>query len=476
MKQWIRNGFLVWLVGLLGSRCAAALADDGVFTAQNYEQLKPSLVAVKYTWDNELKPEELTAAGIVVSDDGLVMIPIQIVTPLLVPDGQMKDFKIIVPSDTSDEQEIDATLEGRDERSGLAFIRAKTPQKWTAVKFVDSSATIGDRVYSIGILPKTFGYEAFMTAATVSAHLRGPLPQVLVDGDLAGIGSPVFDSKGEAIGYVSMQGGNGPLLDNPSGATSEIPSAIYRPAKTFVPASDFIRSLQDPPTEDSPLILPWAGLPQLKGLDKDLAEFMGLTDTPALQISDVATGSPADRAGLKTLDIILKVNGQPLERGSEPSDLPSMLQRKIQWMKVGDKVTFTVIHQKGDTPRDVEVVLEPRPKQWYTANRYYAKDLGFVARDVVFLDTYYRNLSQTTGGVAVAMVRPAGPAAEAKLAINDMVTQMNGKPVTDLDEFKKDYEDFRRSQPHDPVVLVISQTDGKEETIDIEAPQDLGGP
>lgn len=448
-----------------------ARADDDV-SRKLYEQVKPSLVAVKYTWENELESHEWVAAGVIVGEDGLVAIPIGIVTPLLVPDGQMKDFKIIVPSEAEDETEVEATLEGRDERSSLAFIRAKTPQKWTAVHFVDEPLEVGQRLYSVGILPKSSGYHAYVTAVTVSAKLRGPVPQVLVDGELAGVGSPVFDDKGQGVGYVPLQGMLSALLDNPENPQDL--RMIYNPAKTFVVSSDFLFSVSHPPAADQPIVIPWIGCPQLKGLDKEFAEFMGLQNVPAVQIGDVAAGSPAEHAGLKTLDIIIKMNGQPLERGDQPIELPYILSRKIQRMNVGQTVTFTVIHQKGDTPRDVAVTLEPRPKQVSSARRFYAKDLGFVVREAVFSDTYRRKMSASTGGVVIAMLRPQAAAQAAKLSVEDLVVQMNGKPLTDLDQFKKDYLQFRKDKPRDAVVLVVSRVDGKEQTINIEPPQDEG--
>ena len=44
-------------------------------------------------------------------------------------------------------------------------------------------------------------------------------------------------------------------------------------------------------------------------------------------------------------------------------------------------------------------------------------------------------------------------------------------PVADLDQFKKDYLQFRKDHPRDPVVLEVSKQDGREETINIEPPQ-----
>jgi serine protease Do len=463
-------GILAGVAPLWISTARADLTTDPTqFSRKMYDDKKDSLVAVKYTWEWELGSQDLVAAGIVVGDDGLVMIPIATVTPNSIPLEQMKDFKIIVPSMTEDETEIDATLEGRDERTNVAFVRAKTPQKWKSIKFVDAPMEIGDMVYSVGLLPKGAGYKAHATMGMISARLRGPVPQVLVEGDLASVGAPVFNAKGEAIGMVHPRSMEEALLDNPQ-APDDMPM-VTSPPKLFIPMSDYAQSLDNPPVAGKTDPIPWLGAIQMKGLDKEFAEFFDLKNTPAVQIGDVVKDSPADKAGLKTLDVIVKMDEKGLERGDLPIELPQILNRKIQRMKVGDKVTFSVIHQKGEPPKDITVTLEERPRQPLEAHRFYAKDLGFVAREVVFVDTYRRKLPQTATGVVVAMLRPNAAAAAAKLQVNDLVTQMNGKPITDLDTFKKEYQQFRKDKPHDPVVFEVSQLDGKQQTINIEPPQ-----
>ena len=166
------NRLIGWVAILLLAP-GAAMADEAATIRHMCELVKPSLVAVKYTWANELGSQELSAAGVIISSDGLVIIPIGIVTPAIVPDDQMHRFKIVVPSDTGDDTEIDATLQGRDERSNLAFVKADSPQKWKAIKFVDAPLQIGDPLYSVGILPKGAGYKTLVTTAFMSTRCAG---------------------------------------------------------------------------------------------------------------------------------------------------------------------------------------------------------------------------------------------------------------------------------------------------------------
>ncbi len=157
----------VALIVILAAPLGLARADDEAGTVKKmYEFAKPSLVAVKYTWENELGSQELSAAGVIVREDGLVAFSIEIMPPALVPNDQIKRFKIIVPSDTQDETEIDGTFQGRDERSDLAFVKPENPVKWQAIKFVGETPVVGDRLYSVGMLPKSAGYKSWVTTAT----------------------------------------------------------------------------------------------------------------------------------------------------------------------------------------------------------------------------------------------------------------------------------------------------------------------
>jgi S1-C subfamily serine protease len=476
VENWRRSRWALLLVAILCGCCAsAARADETETIRQMHDMVKPSLVAVKYTWASELGSQELTAAAVIVSDDGLVAFPIEIVTPTVIPGDQMQKFKIIVPSDTQDETEIDATLQGRDERSNLAFVKANSPQKWKSIKFVDSRPETGDPLYSVGILPKGAGYKSLVTTARMSTVLRGPVPQALVSGQLAGVGAVVLNAKGEAIGMVHARGLGEALLDNPENP-DDLPMVNNAP-RIYIPAWDFISGIENPPKPGEPIAIPWTGCePGMRGLEKEDAEYFGLENVPAVQIGDVVPDSPAAKAGLTRLDVITQMNGKGLERGDLPEELPLILTRKIEQLHVGDKVTFSFIRNKGDTPKKITLALEARPKEPQETRRFYARDLGFVVREVTFVDTYHRHMAAATSGVVVALLRPQAAAFAARLAMNDLVTQMNGKAVEGLDQFKRDYQQFRKDHPGDPLVLEVTRLDGKQQTVNIQPPQDNAQP
>ena len=440
-----------------------------------YEQVTPSLVAVKYTWESELGRRELVGAGIVVNEDGLVMSSLSVFDERI-PDAQMKEFKILIPSQEKPADEIDAVFVGRDDRTSVAFLRPKNDEKdgsarhWKPLKFEEQPVKVGDPIMSIGLLPENASYKTYLMESAVAVTLRGEIPQVLVTGGgLAALGSPVFNDDGKAIGLVEAQSGENVLLND----TGNSMSAVTNPPKFYTPARDFVQSLEDPPAAGKPLEVPWLGLPHqaMTGLNKDVSEVFGLENKPAVQIGEVLPDTPAAKAGLKQGDIIVQVDGHPLERGDEASELPGILNRQIMRMKVGSEVTLGVLRKRGEPLQDVKVTLEARPPLPNRVKRFFAEDLGFSVRDLTFWDDYARKLPTDTKGVVVALIRPQSSSHTGGLNSNEMVTQLNGEPVTDVEQFEKLYKEQRKSKPREAVVLVVRRPDGREDTVRIEPPQ-----
>jgi len=460
------------VIAVLSLFSGAALAITPDAAQKLVKDVTPSLVAVQYTYDGELGRRDFVGAGLVVGEDGLIITSISL-TPQLLPDVQMKDFKIIIPGD--DLKEIDATFVGRDERSNLTFVRANEPKDakekmtWKPVKFDDVPLHIGEEITSVGMLGKTASYQAYFADAKVSANLRGEDRHVLVTPNgLAAVGSPVFNADGKAVGWVTMQAGQSITLNDPNPQNQL--QMLYAPPRMFLPTKEFAQSLGDPPVAGQPLKLPWLGVAQMTGLKKEVAEYFGLTGQVAVQVGDVIKGTPADKAGLKPGNIIVKLNGKPLERGDEPDEAALILMKNVKRMKVGTAVTFSIITEPNKPASDVKVTLAERPKEENQAARFFAEDLGFTAREIVFQDTYRRKLPADQKGVLIALVKPAGAAQAGKLERGDLVTKLNQTPVTDVEQFKKEYQEFRKAKPKEAVVLEAVRG-GNDEIIRIEPPQ-----
>jgi serine protease Do len=422
---------------------------------------------------------DFVGAGIVVRDDGLIMIPMQVADPGIA-DEQMVDFKIIIPSDaTHDEQEIDAVFQGRDERGDIAFVKPKSSdRKWQALKFEDVPVEVGDRLVSVGMFPRKGGYQTFCTTGVVGAILRGEMPPIVVtSGSLAAVGGPVFNARGQAIGYVNTQQSSNYLLyatgegySKPFEPYSSWRLPLESPPVVFTHVRELMQSLNDPPSPEHQLAYPWLGA-TLTGIEKDVAEVFGLENQAAIEIAEVVADAPLAKAGVKTGAKIVKFNGQPLERGDSPDEVADILGRKVQRLKAGDVVSLTLMSEKDKPLQDVKVTLENRPIRQNELPRSWFEDLGFSVRDLTFFDRYTRKQPNDLKGVLVGLTRPQSAAESAKLESEHIIQSINGTAVSSREQFADIYKKFRAEKPTEAIVLVVLKQDGQTQTIRIEPPQ-----
>src|SRR5579871_523433 len=122
----------IWTLAILAIASLAPAAVSPDAAQKLYDRVTPSLVAVQYVWQNELSRVELTGAGIIVREDGLVMASLALF-PLQVPDVQMKEFKILIPREDGEPQEFDSVFQGRDQRTNMVFLKTKETQHWKPI-------------------------------------------------------------------------------------------------------------------------------------------------------------------------------------------------------------------------------------------------------------------------------------------------------------------------------------------------------
>jgi S1-C subfamily serine protease len=465
MTQMLRPSALT-AFGILVAACCGASAHAAT-PAEIHAKAGKSLVVVEVTIENELRRQEITAAAVVVAPNIVAMSAFSL--PDQFPLVHLKGFKVIVPRADADHDELKAEFAGRDERFNLVFLRLTEEGKsLTPITFVDKPVGVGDEVFSVSLLPKESGYKPMLSRGLVGASVRGEQPALMVSGSLAGAGGIVFDTAGDAVGYVIPHDGAFPWL---SPRPPQVPEDNPR---MFIRSSEILPGLADLPADgklEARLApMPFTGIMSLNGLSKDVSEVFGLTGVPAVEIGDVVAGTPAAKAGLEKGWIITRVNGKDLERGDLPEELGPIIGRVLKRNKVGDTVTFTVIAKKGEPAKDIAVVLGERPALANAAPRFYAEDVGFTVRGSVFLDRYTRKLGDDATGLVVDMIKPQSTAQTGRLQRNDFVTQLNGQPVKTVEEFKAAYETFRKEKPREAIVLQVVR-EGNTQIIRIEPPQ-----
>jgi photosystem II stability/assembly factor-like uncharacterized protein len=133
-----------------------------------------------------------------------------------------------------------------------------------------------------------------------------------------------------------------------------------------------------------------------------------------IKLTEVASNSPAASAGLKTDDVVLSVNGNPVPNYSAFVEL-------LRPHKAGDKVK--IAYQRGADKKEAEATLAARPQQrGFGGGGGGGGGMGRMASPGFFAD-------DAEGGLIVTEIADNGPAAKAGIKVDDLVTAIDGKPV-----------------------------------------------
>lgn len=232
--------------------------------------------------------------------------------------------KIIVR--TFDKKEHQATLVGLDERTDIALLKIET-DKYPAVSIGDISATeVGDWVLAIG---NPFGFEASATVGVVSAKERSLpdenyLPFLQTDAAInpGNSGGPLFNTTGEVLGINTQ-------IYSRSGGYMGISFAI---------PIDYALKIAQKLQTDGRFVHGRIGA-SIQDLTPDLAKALGAPDLTGVVILSVEKDSPADKAGIKSGDALLRFNAQRLE------DLSSFV-RAVAQTEPGSQITLDVLRSK----------------------------------------------------------------------------------------------------------------------------------
>ncbi len=350
---------------------------------------------------------------------------------------------------------IRAELLGIDPELNLGFLRAVDPYNWTAVQFAPkANLTIGQTVTSVGLMARDTNYQPYVGVGYVSAILHAPGEQGYVTGGrLTGLGSPVFNADGRAIGLVSPQRFlNYQTILN--GRVTGISLGGQDETAFFMPVDEFAHILLNIPASPAQVRrLPWIGVLSFQAVTKEVADIMKL-DSPGVMLEGVVPDGPAARAGLADRDVVLAVNGEKFPPMAVPDLAAAALQHKLFRMPAGAKVTLSV--RRGEETKDYELTLEGVPQLPYEAKRYLSRVLGFLAREKIDLDRY-TDKSPAANVPGLLVVGTAGPAGSAGLREGDLITTVNNTPVSTVAGLKEAVEGAIAKGA--PVVLVVRRGD-----------------
>lgn len=402
----------------------------------------------------------VTVSGTVETEDGSV--PISGLGVCIEPSGifvstafstrmQMDTLKDFVLNLTGDPRgPVPAEMLGVDPETGLGFLQATEDRDWQAVSFArEADVSPGQPVVSAGLFnapgqPRCFG------VAYVSSVLRMPEKLVYVTGGTLTLpGSPVFTRDGVAVGIIGTQL---PLRYRvEAGQTRNIVAFRGQEQTQFFTAIDeFAHVLENIPTPDEPRQLPWIGVLEFSPVPDHVARINQL-DKTAVQLQQVVPDQPAHEAGLREGDIIVALNGEPVEAMPTADLTAEQFLRRLMRLRVGQTATLTIHSTRGE--RQVRVPVEPMPSRPQDAERYVSRPLGLVVREKARMDDFITPATRGVSGLMVVLVADNGPADQAGLQGGDLLTAVNGRSVDTVDAFRQAVEQAVEDSPGQAVTV-----------------------
>jgi serine protease Do len=240
----------------------------------------------------------------------------------------------------ADGKKYKAKMIGRDEPTDVALLKIEGG-RFPSVTFADDSRVrVGDWVLAVG---NPFGLGGTVTAGIVSARGRDDVggttytDYLQIDAAInrGNSGGPTFDMSGRVIGMNVA-------IYSPSGASAGIGFAI--------PSSTVQRVVNELKSSGS-VTRGWLGV-QIQSLNEDTAQALGLPNANGAIVAEVINGSPAEKAGFKQGDVVLKMNGTAVKDNRD-------LTRRVAALHAGDTATFVVWRDNREVTITVTIAKRP---------------------------------------------------------------------------------------------------------------------
>jgi serine protease Do len=370
-----------------------------------------------------------TGSGVIISDTGYILTNNHVV-------GDADEMEVRL----SDKRIFTGKVIGRDPDTDLAVVKIESKEALPAAVLGDSGKLkVGQWVVAVG---NPFGLDRTVTVGVISAlgrenvNLSRYEDYIQTDASInpGNSGGPLFNLNGEVIGI------NTAILNFAQGIGFAIPANMAKEvSKQLIDHGNVVRG--------------WLGV-GIQQLTPELAEEFGVKETDGVLINEVFSGDPADKAGLQTGDIIVKVNSRDVST-------PATLAKLIAQNPPGQNVAVEVL-RSGKTMR-YTIRLSERPQKPTTVKTEPPEPpaaspepvLGLMVDDLTqeLVDQYKL---KTDSGVVISKVVKGSAAEGVGLREGDVVLEVERTPVRTSKDF---FEAVRHRPDEGKLLLRISRED-----------------
>lgn len=342
----------------------------------------------------------------------------------------------------SNREEVEAELVGTDPLTDISILklRPEKPREFTPATFGDSSKIrVGDYVLAMGspmALSQSVTLGIISNTEMIMPRFFGPFARFKLDGEDIGTlvrwighdapiyggnsGGPLVNLRGEIVGINEISFGLG----------GAIPGNLARRVADQIMAMGKVQRS-------------WLGIdaqPLFKHSQKEKGVLIG----------GVLKDSPADKAGLKPGDLLLRLGDSPTNVRYD-EQMPDFM-RLTTGLPIGREVA-AVVERDG---KQIALRLTPAERGELYPKRQELKQWGLTVRNLSFLVA--REMKRASlDGVLVTSVRPGGPAGEAKPSIDsrDVIVEVNGTTIRSVQDLIDLTRKLTEGQP-DPVPVVAT--------------------
>ena len=333
-----------------------------------------------------------------------------------------------------DKRVFEATVVGLDKGTDLAILQIDA-NNIKAVPIGDSeSMRVGEWVLAIGS-PFSESLSHTVTAGIISAIGRNNVMrgsdtyQNFIQTDAAinpgNSGGALLNMSGELIGInAAIASGSG---RSNAGIGFAIPSSIVtKVMKDLISKGYVVRS--------------FLGI-YMQDINEDFYDTMELKSRKGTIVSDIVEGSPADRSGLESGDVITNFQGKEITNGAE-------LKNLVSSATPGSEITLTIL--RDGKAKDVVVVLEERSGTEMTSASSAYNEFGLSVLDVTdeLIDKYdiQRPMNSDVQGVVVTDIEENSIAEKSGMQEGDLITRVGRQKISNINMFKNEISKYDKDE------------------------------